>query len=138
MPNASRNDIYDAVIRRMVAEALQAQEEQFELEHGSDTDGQLADHLRGCAQRLGHSPWPKEIVGGEMICRRFGSWDRALEAARLPRPVTANRLSQFIRYQETVEQQKLLYRERKAMKKERAQQRLREQRKKREKAGNMG
>ena len=130
MPNPSRNDIYDAVIRRMVTESLQAQEEQFAFEHGNDTDEQLAAYLRECAEQLGHSPWPREIIGGETICKRFGSWDCALRKAKLPNTVTANKPTQFLRYQNEVAQQKLLYRQKKAMKRERAQQRLKEQREK--------
>lgn len=128
MPNPSRNDIYEAVIRRMVTEALQAQEDRFVLEHGNDTDEQLACYLRECALQLGHSPWPREIVGGDMICKRFGSWDCALRKAELPDPITANKPSQFLRYRNEIEQQKLIYRQKKAMKKARAQQRMKEQR----------
>lgn len=131
MPNPSRNDIYDAVIRRMVTEALQAQDNSFALEHETDTDEQLTAYLKECAQMLGHSPWPREITGGEMIRERFGSWDDVLKKAGLPNPITANKLTLFARYQKEVARQKLVYRQKKAMKKERAQQRLKAQREKR-------
>lgn len=133
MPYPNRHEIYEAVIRRMVTESLQAQEEQFALEHENDTDEQLAAYLRECARQLGHSPWPREITGGELIQRRFGSWALALEKAKLPCPETVDKISLFLRYQKEVEQQKLLYREKKKMKKKRAQQRLKEQREKKAK-----
>ena len=44
-----RQNIYDAIIRRMVQEALELQEQQFRQEHGSDPDEQLLSYLRSCA-----------------------------------------------------------------------------------------
>ena len=43
-----RNDIYDAVINRMVREALEARENEFAEKHGSDSDEALLDYLRRC------------------------------------------------------------------------------------------
>ena len=133
MPYASRNDIYEAVIRRMVTESLQAQEEQFALEHENDTDEQLLTYVRVWAQKLGHSPWPREIAGGEMILKRFGSWDRVLQNANLRQPVTANKPSAFARYHAEERQQKMVYRQKKALKKQKAQQRLKEQEERKQK-----
>lgn len=127
MPNPSRNEIYDAVIRRMVSDALQEQEDRFSLEHAADTDEQLALYLLKCAEELGHTPWPREIAGGAMIRDRFGSWEAALKKAVLPPPSTPDRVSGFVRIQEETERQKLLYREKKIAKKERAQQRMKTQ-----------
>lgn len=41
MPTPSRNDIYEAVIRKMVTQALEEQETIFEQNHGQDTDAVL-------------------------------------------------------------------------------------------------
>lgn len=133
MPNPSRNDIYEAAIRRMVAEALEAQEQQFALAHEKDTDEELAAYLQTCARKLNHTPWPREILGGLTIQKHFGSWEAALAAARLPFPDTPDMISRFARIQEETERQKLRYREKKALKKQRAQERMKAQAEKRKK-----
>ena len=133
MPNPKRHEIYEAVIRRMVSESLQAQEQQFAREHENDTEDQLLAYVRECAENLGHSPWPREILGSETILRRLGSWDQVLRQAKLPQPTTANKTSAFSRYNDEVQQQKLVYRQKKALKKQKAQQRLKEQEEKRKK-----
>ena len=124
MPYPGRNNIYDATIKRMVNEALEAQELEFVQNCGNDGDEQLLAYLRFCAQLLGHTPWPKEIVGGSLIEKRFASWETALARANLPKPVTPDKLSQFARYTEETERQKGIYRGKKTAKKLKAQQRL--------------
>ena len=122
-----RHNIYEAAIRRLVTEALEAQEQEFRKEHGADTDEQLIVYLRACAVRLHHTPWPGEIIGGSYIEERFETWSRALALARLPAPQTINQQKSFVRFQEEVERQKEVYRQRKAAKKELAQKRLAQQ-----------
>ena len=126
MPYPGRNNIYDAVIRRMVSEALDAQERAFIQSHGKDRDEALLAYLQSWAQRLGHTPWPREIPGGSFLEQRFGSWEEALEKAELPKPVTADKLKSFARYQETVEQQRTVYREKKAAKKQKNRRHLKQ------------
>ena len=77
--------------------------------------------MNACAQVLGHSPWPREIVGGDQIERRFGSWERAMVQANLPMPSHPDKLTTFVRHQEEVARQKELYRQKKAEKKKKAQ-----------------
>ena len=122
MPHPGRNNIYEAVIRRMVQESLDAQEQVFIRNRCTDSDEQLLDYLRFCAGLLEHTPWPAEITGGSLIETRFGSWENALAAANLPKPVTPDKRTTFARYQEEVQRQKLVYREKKAAKKRQAQQ----------------
>ena len=126
MPFPGRNNIYEATIKRMVIEALKEQEQEFARKWGSASDEQLLIYLRSCAQHLGHTPWPKEIVGGSLIELRFGAWENALAKASLPKPTTQDKLIRFARYLEETERQKTLYREKKAAKKQHAQQRLKE------------
>ena len=90
MPHPGRNNIYEATIKRMVNEALEAQEQEFACNRGNDSDEQLLGYLCFCASLLGHTPWPREIVGGSMIEARFGSWETALANAKLPMPTTLN------------------------------------------------
>lgn len=130
MPHPGRNNIYDATIKRMVNEALEAQEQAFAHNRGNDSDEQLIAYLQFCSQLLGHTPWPREIVGGSFIEGRFGSWELVLAKANLPKPVTQDKLTGFSRYVEETERQKVVYREKKAAKKQKAQQRLKAQKEK--------
>jgi len=121
MPYPGRNNIYEATIKRMVNEALEAQEQEFAQNRGSDSDEQLLAYLQFCTQLLGHTPWPREIVGGSLIEDRFGTWQTALIKAKLPKPSTPDKTSGFARYQEQTQRQKQLYREKKAAKKQKNQ-----------------
>ena len=117
MGYAGRHNIYDGAIRKMVTQALEAQEEVFRKEHATDTNSQLIGYLRECAGKLGHTPWPVEILGGSVIAERFGSWEQALAAAGLPYPLEENKPSAFLRVQQEQSRQKEIYRQRKAEKK---------------------
>ena len=130
MPHPGRNNIYEATIKRMVNEALAAQEQEFARNRGNDSDEQLLAYLQFCDQLLGHTPWPREIVGGSLIEQRFGSWEMALAKAKLPKPTTPDKLTGFARYIEETEKQKAAYRQRKAAKKQKAQQRIKAQKEK--------
>lgn len=132
MGYAGRNNIYEAAIRRMVTQALDAQEQEFQDVHAADTDEQLLTYLRQCAASLGHTPWPREIVGGRFIEQRFNTWKTALLKAKLPRPSTPDDLSNFARIQEERAKQVVAYRQKKAEKKLRAQQRQAQQAKKKQ------
>ena len=127
MPHPGRNNIYEATIKRMVNEALDAQEQEFACNRGNDSNEQLLGYLRFCASLLGHTPWPREIVGGSMIEARFGFWETALANAKLPMPTMPNKLTGFTRYIEETERQKIVYRKKKAAKMQKAQQRLKAQ-----------
>lgn len=124
MPKPSRNQIYDAVIRRMVSEALEEGEREFAREHENDPDEALLTILTDTARALGHSPWPGEFPGGTVIRKRFGTWDTALRRAGLNMPTHANKVERFPRVQEEIQRQKESYRQRKAEKKRKSQQRL--------------
>lgn len=130
MPHPGRNNIYDATIKRMVNEALETKEQEFAQNRGGDSAEQLLAYLQFCAELLGHTPWSREIVGGRLIEDRFGSWENALAKAKLPKPITQDKLTGFARYIEETERQKVVYREKKAAKKQKAQQRQKMQKEK--------
>ena len=132
MGYAGRNNIYEATIKRMVTQALEAQEQDFLNAHAADTDEQLLTYLCRCAASLGHTPWPGEIIGGSFIEQRFGSWKNALLKAKLPHPSTPDHPSTFVRAHEERANQEVIYRKRKAEKKLRAQQRQAQQSKKKQ------
>lgn len=123
MPTPSRNDIYEAVIRKMVSKALEEQEERFEQTHGKDTDEALILYLQDNARALGYSPRYKEIIGWRLLEQRFGSWSDALHGAGLP-PAVKSPVTKLPRILEETEKQKELYRQKKAEKKLRNRQRM--------------
>ena len=127
MAYPGRQNIYEATIRRMVAQALQQQEEQFRQEHSRDPDEALLDVLRSWAADNGYTPWPGELPGGSCLLERFDSWERVTELAGLPAPKHPNRIQSFRRYAEEAQRQKEIYRLRKAQKKQLAQKRLADQ-----------
>ena len=134
MPTPSRNDIYEAVIRKMVTQALEEQEDLFEQEHAQDSDGTLLAYLHLCASELGYSPRYKEVIGWRLLEQRFGGWNAALQQAELV-PGVRCPVTKLPRIIEETEKQKEIYRQRKAEKKLRNRQRLQEQeRKKKENA----
>ena len=113
MPYPGRNKIYEATIKRMISQSLEAQEQEFAFGHGSDSDDELLAYLSSCASVLKHTPWPREIVGGGLIEQRFGTWRNAVLKANLPMPTTPDKPSGFVRYQEETQRQKAMYREKK-------------------------
>ena len=117
MAYPGRQNIYEAVIRRMVQEALEQQELEFRQQHEASGDEILLSYLRDWAMGQHRSPWPGEILGGKLILERFGSWDRALAKAGLPAPRTPNQSRSFARVQEETERQREIYKKRKAEKK---------------------
>ncbi len=81
IPKPSRNDIYESVIRRMVAQALEDQERNFSRDHAFDSDEQLIAYIREQAETLHYAPREKEIIGWKLIIERFGTWGQAIEKA---------------------------------------------------------
>ena len=73
---------------RQARARLKEKDEQFIKTHRSDTDEQLLAYLRGCAEKLGHSPVSMEVYGQALLRERFGGWKQALERAGLPLPAS--------------------------------------------------
>ena len=119
-----RHNIYEATIRRMVTQALEAEELQFRQAHEQDTDDQLLELFRDWAAVHGHTPWPDELTGGSYLTERFGTWEELIRRSGLVPPSHPNRQQCFPRIQEAAERQKERYRRKKAEKKQLAQKRL--------------
>ena len=126
MPTSRRNDIYEAVIRKMVNQSLEAQEDMFEQEHLQDSDKSLLAYLRSCAAELGYSPRYQEIVGWRLLEQRFGGWNLALQLAGLSVAARCP-AAQLPRILMETEKQKAIYRQKKAEKKQKSLQRMQEQ-----------
>ena len=116
MPYPGRNRIYEKTIKRMVDEALLKQEKVFAEEHSVDSDVQLLAYVRSCADRLGHTPWPREIAGGSFLLHRFITWDNVLKKADLIPPSLPDKMTCFARFTEETERQKQIHREQKTRK----------------------
>ena len=130
MPRPTRNEIYEAVIRKMVMQALEEQELQFTRDHAFDTDEELLDYIREYAAVFHYAPRYKEIIGWKLITERFGSWGAAIEKAGLHLSSSCP-VERLPRIQEEVRKQKELYRQRKAEKKILSEQRRLQQEAKR-------
>ena len=52
--------------------------------HSADTDEQLLEYVRQCADGQTKSPLEREVLGGIYIRERFGSWPLVLHLAGLP------------------------------------------------------
>ena len=113
MPYPGRNTIYKATIDRMVKQALEQQEMAFQKEHGEDSTERFIAYVRACAEQLGHTPWPREIVGGQLLLSRFVTWKNLCDKAQMPLPTTSDRVCGFTRYTEEYARQEKLYRAKK-------------------------
>ena len=52
----------------------------FILEHQNDSLEQLSAYLQTCMESIGHPPARVEVIGGDYIEYRFGSWQKALRS----------------------------------------------------------
>ena len=53
---------------------------QFILDHQNDTLEQLSAYLQACMEDVGHPPARIEVIGGDYLEYRFGSWQKALRS----------------------------------------------------------
>ena len=99
-------------IAQRIKDALAARDAAFAEKHARTPLRELALYLARCARTLRHSPAPCEVDGGTFIEERFGSWDAALEMARLRPPAKEPKLKDTARYKrEKAVQEPLFYEE---------------------------
>lgn len=55
-------------------------------EHVEDSDRQLLAYVKAIAADLGETPRKSEVIGGEFICKRIGSWALVCTLTELPLP----------------------------------------------------
>ena len=53
---------------------------QFILDHQHDSLAALSLYLRDCMEDIGHPPARVEVIGGDFLEFRFGSWQKALRS----------------------------------------------------------
>lgn len=90
----------EAALRKVLTQrtlvALSKQNVAFVLEHQNDTWQELSQYLARCQAALGRAPARTEVLGGDFIELRFGSWGKALASigvengGRLPTPSLEN------------------------------------------------
>ena len=90
----------EAALRKVLTQrtlvALSKQNVEFVLAHQNDTWQELSQYLARCQAALGRAPARTEVIGGDFIELRFGSWGKALASIgihggnRLPTPSLEN------------------------------------------------
>ena len=117
--NYFRGDLWfqEQVKSRARAE-LSRQQESFAEEHKDDTEEQLIAYVRGFANALGRTPNAGEVIGGPYIASRFGSWNRLVSKAGLPRPGMMPQMERRLIYKKEVTRQEILLRRELQSKKE--------------------
>ncbi len=107
--NFDYNSWAEQKITERTKEALAARDAAFAEEQADTPLEALAQYLAEEAEELRHTPAPSEVDGGAFIEQRFGSWDNAIQAAKL-RPLTSRmKLKNTIRYSKERAGQKTLF-----------------------------
>ena len=78
--------LHEKKMNESVRVAVSRQNIEFILAHQHDSTEMLSRYLRNCKSELGHVPAQSEVLGGELLTLRFGSWVKALEESGLQDP----------------------------------------------------
>ena len=70
--------LHDKRMNESVRVAISRKNIEFILAHQHDAREELARYLRQCKKELGHVPAQSEVIGGDLLALRFGSWATAL------------------------------------------------------------
>ena len=71
--------LHEKRLHERVRAAISKQNIEFVLAHQNDSLPELARYVRQCKAELGHVPARTEIIGGEYLELRFGSWFNVLK-----------------------------------------------------------
>ena len=77
---AEQQSRQDQIISSRIERVIAYKNVQFILEHQNDTLEQLSAYLQSCMEDIGHPPAMVEVIGGEYIQYRFGTWTKALRS----------------------------------------------------------
>ena len=77
---AEQQSRQDQIIYSRIERVIAYKNVQFILEHQNDTLEQLSAYLQSCMEDIGHPPAMVEVIGGEYIQYRFGTWTKALRS----------------------------------------------------------
>lgn len=73
--------LHEKRLKERVRAAISKQNIEFVLAHQNDSLPELARYVRQCKEELGHVPARTEIIGGEFLELRFGSWFNVLRCS---------------------------------------------------------
>ena len=113
------NEWYNKNLDKRTRMALEARNAEFEEQYCGATDGDLAVIVRPRAQEHGRSPQKTEVIGSKLICRRFGTWKRALLEAGCSEPSGPSAIAETDLYRMEYARQAELYRSERDAKRER-------------------
>lgn len=71
--------LYEKRLSESTRVAISRRNIEFILAHQRDTLDELSRYLRRVKYELGHVPAQAEVIGGDLLALRFGSWVKALE-----------------------------------------------------------
>lgn len=78
--NPDQQDAHTSQILNRVKHIIARKNTQFILDHQHDSLEDLSKYLQACMEDIGHPPARVEIIGGDYIEYRFGSWQKALRS----------------------------------------------------------
>ena len=79
-------ELHEKKINEKARVELSRQNIEFILAHQHDSPEALSSYLRKCKEALDRVPAQTEVLGGELLTLRFGSWGKALEESGLQDP----------------------------------------------------
>ena len=79
-PDKSLENALHRIVKQRTLAALSMKNVAFVLEHQDDTLDDLTEYLRARRMEFDRPPTRSEIIGGDFIEYRFGSWRKALLA----------------------------------------------------------
>ena len=79
-PDKSLENALHRIVKQRTLAALSMKNVAFVLEHQDDALDDLTEYLHACRMEFDRPPTRSEIIGGDFIEYRFGSWRKALLA----------------------------------------------------------
>lgn len=73
--------LHEKRLKERVRAAISKRNIEFTLAHQHDSIPELVRYVRQCKEELGHVPARAEIIGGEFLELRFGSWFNVLRCS---------------------------------------------------------
>lgn len=86
MSYRKKTELERELLHKTVVQNLIYKNKKFIQEHKSSTDEELLEYIRRFSEELKRTPHQDEIVGGNYIASRFGTWEHALGEATLSLP----------------------------------------------------
>lgn len=90
-----RRDVPNQWILNRVKWIIAQKNTLFILEHQNDSLEDLSKYLQACMESIGHPPARVEVIGGDYIEYRFGTWQKALRSFYAGKMKTAQNPPQF-------------------------------------------